>query len=151
MQQHAVEHEQHDKALKKSSTASGLSSRCLDTVFTLDPPRSGRESELDCAPLPHYSPIHSACHLSHIHTYTQNNSKHIYASHKKPCGDGRAAKQQVRKHWKLQLRTCTQAAWFYIVAFLKNEAVWGIRQPNWVTEQTFLGSNCSPPLAWGRG
>ena len=41
MQQHVVEHEEHDKALKKSgsSTASGLSSRCLDTVLPLNPAR----------------------------------------------------------------------------------------------------------------
>ena len=37
-QQHVVEHGEHDKALKKSwsSTASGLSSRCPDTVLPLD-------------------------------------------------------------------------------------------------------------------
>ena len=35
--------------------------------------------------------------------------------------------------------------WLYMVAFLKSEAVWGTRQPNWATEQTFLGSHCSPP------
>ena len=43
MQQHVVEHGEHDKAQKKSwsSTASGLSSRCPDTVLSLDPARSG--------------------------------------------------------------------------------------------------------------
>ena len=45
MQQHVVVHEEHDKALKTSwsSTASGLSSRCLNTVLPLDPARSVRE------------------------------------------------------------------------------------------------------------
>ena len=49
MQQQVVEHEEHNKALKKSwsSTASGLRSKCLDTVLPLDPARSGRESEVD--------------------------------------------------------------------------------------------------------
>ena len=53
MQQHVVEHEEYDKALKKSwsSTASRLSFRCLDTVLPLDPARSGRESEVDSARL----------------------------------------------------------------------------------------------------
>ena len=43
MQQHVVEHGEHDKAQKKSwsSTASGLSSRCPDTVLPLDLARSG--------------------------------------------------------------------------------------------------------------
>ena len=51
MQQHVVEHGEHDKAQQKSwsSTASGLSSRCPDTVLPLDPPRSGWESEVDSA------------------------------------------------------------------------------------------------------
>ena len=68
MKQYVVGHAEHDKALKKSwsSTASGLSSRCLDTVLPLDPARSGRESEVVSAPLPHYYPVHSACHLKHI-------------------------------------------------------------------------------------
>ena len=43
MQQHVVEHGEHDKAQKKSwsSTASGLSYRCPDTVLPLDTARSG--------------------------------------------------------------------------------------------------------------
>ena len=43
MQQHVVEHGEHDKAQKKSwsSTTSGRSSRCPDTVMPLDPARSG--------------------------------------------------------------------------------------------------------------
>ena len=43
MQQLVVEHGEHEKAQKKSwsSTASGLSSRCPDTVLPLDPARSG--------------------------------------------------------------------------------------------------------------
>ena len=42
MQQHVVEHGEHDKAQKKSwsSTASGLNSGCPDTVLPLDPARS---------------------------------------------------------------------------------------------------------------
>ena len=41
--QMAMEHGEHDKAQKKSlsSTASGLSSRCPDTVLPLDPARLG--------------------------------------------------------------------------------------------------------------
>ena len=56
MQQHVVEHEEHDKAQQKSwsSTASGL--------------------------LPHYNPIHGACHLNHIHTAT--GSTHTQATQK---------------------------------------------------------------------
>ena len=100
MQQHVVEHGEHDKAQQKSwsSTASGLSSRCPDTVLPLDPAKSGRESEVDCAPLPHYNPIHSACHLNQQHTFTASTHTLVIP---KPCGDGRAAKQQVKKHWKL--------------------------------------------------
>ena len=53
MQEHVVEHGEHDKAQQKSwsSTASGLSSRCPDIVLPLDPARSGRESEVDSARL----------------------------------------------------------------------------------------------------
>ena len=61
-------------------TAPGLSSRCLDTVLPLDPARAGRESEVDCTPLPHYNPINSACHLNHIHTATA--STHTQATQK---------------------------------------------------------------------
>ena len=73
MQQHVVEHGEHDKAQKKSwsSTAPGLSSRCPDTVLPLDPARSGWESEVLCVPLPHYHPVHSACHLNQQHTFQQ--------------------------------------------------------------------------------
>ena len=145
MQQHVVEHEEHDKAQKKSwsFTASGLSSRCPDTVLPLDPARSGWESEVDSARLS-LTIIQFTAHvilISNAH-FTASTYMQII---QKPCGDGRAAKQQVRKYWKLYLRTCTQAAWFYMVTFLKSEAVWRIRQPNWATEQTFLGSHCSPP------
>ena len=53
MQQYVVEHGEHDMVQKKSwsSTASGLSSRCPDTVLPLDPARSGWESEVDSARL----------------------------------------------------------------------------------------------------
>ena len=77
-----------------SSTASGLSSKCPDTVLPLA--WSGRVSKVDSAP--HYCPIHSACHLNQQHTFTASTYMQTI---QKPCGDGRAAKQQVRKHWKL--------------------------------------------------
>ena len=53
MQQHVVEHGEHDKAQQKSwsSIASGVSSRCPDTGLPLDPARSGRDSEVDSARL----------------------------------------------------------------------------------------------------
>ena len=82
MQQHVVEHEEHDKALKKSwsSTASGPSSRCLDTVLPLDPARSGRESEVDSARLSLTIIQFTACHLNHVHTATE--STHTQATQK---------------------------------------------------------------------
>ena len=121
MQQHVVEHGDHDKAKQKSwsSTVSGLSSRCPDTLLPLIPARSGRDSEVDCAPLPHHNPIHSACHLNQQHAFTESTHMQVI---QKPCGDRPAAKQQVRKHWNLYLRTCTQAAWFYMVAFLERSS-----------------------------
>ena len=53
MQQHVVERGEHDKAQQKSwsSTASGLCSKCSDTVLPLDPARLGRENEVDSARL----------------------------------------------------------------------------------------------------
>ena len=53
MQQHIVEHGEHEKSQQKSWSfiASGLSSRCPDTVLPLDPARSGWESEVDSARL----------------------------------------------------------------------------------------------------
>ena len=71
-QQHVVEHGEHDKAQQKSwsSTASGLSSRCLDTVLPLDQARSGRESEVDYATLPYYNIIPNVCHPNQQHTVT---------------------------------------------------------------------------------
>ena len=100
MQQHVVEHDEHDKAQQKSwsSIVSRPSSRCPDTVLPLAPARSGRKCEVDCAPLPHYNPIHSACHLNQQHTVSLSIHMQVI---QKPCCDGRAAKQQVRKHWKL--------------------------------------------------
>ena len=82
MQQHVMEHGEHDKAQQKSwsSTASGLSSRCPDTVLPLDPARSGREGEVDCVPLPHYNPIHSACHLNQQHTFTASTLMQVKSS-----------------------------------------------------------------------
>ena len=101
MQLHVVEHEEHDKALNKSwsSIASRLSSRCLETVMPLDPARSGRVSEVNSARLS-LTIIQFTAHVILI-IYTQQQQAHIRTPHKKPCGDGRAAKQQVRKHWKL--------------------------------------------------
>ena len=95
MQQHVVEHEEHDKAVKKSwsSTASGLSSRCLDTVLPLDHARSGRESEVNSAFFS-FTIIQFTTHVILI-IYTQQQQAHIRKPHEKPCGDGRAAKQTV--------------------------------------------------------
>ena len=100
MQQHVVEHAEHDQAQQKSrlSTTPALSSRCLDTVLPPDPAGFGRESEVDCAPLPHYNPVHSACHLIQQHTVTASTHMQVI---KKPCGDGQAGEKQVRKHRKL--------------------------------------------------
>ena len=91
MPQHVVEHEEHDKAQQKSwsSTAPGLSSRCLDTVLPLDPARSGRESEVDSARLS-LTIIQFTARVILI-IYTQQQQAHIRKPHKKPCGDGRAA------------------------------------------------------------
>ena len=77
MQQHVVEHEQHDKALKKSwsSTASGLSSRCPDNVLPLDPARSGRESEVDSVRLS-LTIIQFIAYVILI-IYTQQQQEHI--------------------------------------------------------------------------
>ena len=79
MQQHVVEHGEHDKAQQKSwsSTASGLSCRRPDTVLPLDPAGSERESGVDCAHLPHYNPIHSACHLNQQHTVTASTHMQV--------------------------------------------------------------------------
>ena len=71
MQQHIVEHGEHDKAQQKSwsATASGLSTRCPDTVLPLDPARSGRESEVNSARLSlKIIKFHSACHLNQQHS-----------------------------------------------------------------------------------
>ena len=58
------------------------------------------------------------------HTFTASTHMQVI---QKPYGDGQAAKQQVRNNWKLKLRTCTQAAWFYMVAFLKQYGEFGSR------------------------
>ena len=50
---------------------------------------------LRASPSPHYNPIHSACHLNQQHTFTASTHMQVI---RKPCGDGRAAKQQVRKY-----------------------------------------------------
>ena len=83
MQQHVVEHKEHDKAQQKSwsSTVSGLRSRCLDTVLPLDPGRPGRESEIDCAPLPYCNQIHSAHHLNQQHSHSKQTYESYTKSH----------------------------------------------------------------------
>ena len=71
---------------------------------------------------------------------THSHSKHIpvYASHTKSpvaiCERQSSRWGSIRNY----LRTCTLAAWFYMVAFLKTQAVRGICQPNWVTEKLAL-------------
>ena len=42
--------------------------------------------------------IQFTAHLNQQHTVTASTHMQVI---QKPCGDGRAAKQQVRKHWKL--------------------------------------------------
>ena len=86
-----MEHEEHDKALKKSwsSTAPGFSSRCLDTVLPLDPTKSGRGTEVLSARLS-LTKIQFTEHVILI-IYTQQQQAHIRRPHEKPCGDGRAA------------------------------------------------------------
>ena len=80
IQQHVVEHEEHDKALKKS-WSSGFTSRCLDTVLPLDPARLGRESEGDSARLS-LTIIQFTAHVILI-IYTQQQQEHIRKPHKK--------------------------------------------------------------------
>ena len=77
MQQHVVEHGEHDKAQKKSwsSTASGLSSRCPDTVLRLDPARSGLENEVNSARLS-LAIIQVTAHAIFI-SNTQSQQAHI--------------------------------------------------------------------------
>ena len=88
MQQHVVEHGEHDKAQKKSwsSTASGLSSRCPDTVLPLDPARSGRESEVDAARLS-LTIIQFTVHVILI-SNTDSQQAHICKSYKSPVAMG---------------------------------------------------------------
>ena len=50
-------------------------------VLPLGTVRSGRESEVDCAPLPHCNPISSGCHLNlstRKHLHTQLNHTFTY-------------------------------------------------------------------------
>ena len=88
MQQHVVEHGEHDKAQQKSwsstwsSTASGLSSRCPDTVLPLDQARSGRESEVHSARLS-LTIIQFTAHVILI-SNTQSQQAHICKSFKIP-------------------------------------------------------------------
>ena len=122
-----------------SSTHSGLSCRCLGTALPLDPGRSGREREVDCAPP--VTIIQFKVHVILI-SNTQSQQAHICKSYKKPFGDGRAAGEETLKAscscgpahrrlgslWSLSLRT----------------KQYRNRQPNWANQKTFLGSQCSP-------
>ena len=80
--------------IKAFSTASGLSSRCPDTVLPLDPARSGREGEVDSAHLSltiSQFTTHVTLISKHIH------SKHTYASHTKALwrwASGKAAGEE---------------------------------------------------------
>ena len=84
MQQHVVEHGEHDKAQQKSwtSTASG----CPETVLPLDPARSGRESEVDSARLS-LTIIQLTVHVILI-SNTRSQQAHICKSYKSPVAMG---------------------------------------------------------------
>ena len=86
--QHVVEHGEHDKAQKKSwsCTASGLSSRCPDTVLPLDLARSGWESEVDSACLSLTIIQFTARDILISNTYLQQ--AHICKSYKSPVAIG---------------------------------------------------------------
>ena len=88
MQQHVVEHGEHDKAHKKSwsSIASELSSRCSDTVLPLDPARSGWESEADSARLS-LTIIQFTAHVILI-SNTHSQQAHLCKSYKSPVAMG---------------------------------------------------------------
>ena len=88
MKQHVVQHGEHDKAQQKSwsSTVSGLSSRCPDTVLPLDPARSGRESEVDSAHLS-LTIIQFTAHVILI-SNTHLQQAHICKSFKSPVAMG---------------------------------------------------------------
>ena len=83
-----MEHGEHDKAQKRSwsSTASGLSSRCPDTVLPLDPARSGWESEVDSARLS-FTIIQFTAHVILI-SNTNSQQAHICKSYKSPVAMG---------------------------------------------------------------
>ena len=80
MQQHVVEHGEHDKAQKRSwlSPVSRLCSRCPDTVLPLDPARSGRESEVDSARLS----LTIVQFTAHAFLISNTHSKHTCKSYK---------------------------------------------------------------------
>ena len=88
MQQHVVEHGERDKAQQKSwsSNASGLSSRCPDTVLPLDLARSGRESEADSARLS-LTIIQFTAHIILI-SNTHSQQAHICKSYKSAVAMG---------------------------------------------------------------
>ena len=96
MQQHVVEHGEHDKAQQKSwsSIASGLRARCPDTVLPLDPARSGRESDVDSARLS-LTIIQFTAHVILI-SNTHSQQSDICKSYKSPVaiGEWRAAGEE---------------------------------------------------------
>ena len=79
-----MEYGEHDKAQQNSwsSTASGLSSRCPNTVLPLDPARSGQESEVDSVRLS-LTIIQFTAHVILI-SNTHSQQAHIRKSHKSP-------------------------------------------------------------------
>ena len=88
MQQHVVEHGELDKAQQQSwsSTVSGLSSRCPDTVLPLDPARPGWQSEVDAARLS-LTIIQFTAHAILI-SNTHSQQAHICKSYKSPVAMG---------------------------------------------------------------
>ena len=97
MQQHVVEHREHDKAQQKlwSSTACGLSSRCPDTDnLPLDLARSGRESEVGSAHLS-LTIIQFTAHVIVI-SNTHSQQAHICKSYESPV----AMSEQRSSRWE---------------------------------------------------
>ena len=77
--------------------------------------------------LHHYNPIHSACHVNWHHTVTA--STHMQAIQKAlwRWASSKAAGEETLEAVVVDLHT---GGLVLVVAFLKNEAVQGIRQPN---------------------
>ena len=112
MQQHVVEHGEHDKAQQKSwsSTSPGLSSRCPDTVLPLDPARSGQESRVDSARFS-LTIIQFTAHAILIsNTHTQQ--AHICKSFESPVAMGEAAGGETLEAVVADLHTGGFNYWF---------------------------------------